>query len=207
MHLSRNGKLGVVAVVAVALAAGGAAYASTKLHSSSSSASSRGPGFFNGQRPSGSANGYGFPGGGPGNGTRGPRGGLGFGGGLEAAASYLGLSTSELFQDLRSGKTLAQLANATDGKSATGLIAAMVAAEQKQLDQAVSAGTITQSQADQLSANIKSRVTAMVNGQGFGGRGGGFGGPPGGGNGFGPGQRGGGQTPSQGSSSSGTTQT
>lgn len=196
MQISKNGKLGIAAVVAVALAAGGAAFAATKLHTSTSTTGS--PQGFLGRRPAGYGNG--FPGGG-----RGGFGGGGFGaraGGLPAAAAYLGIGTQQLFQDLRSGKTLAQVANATSGKSASGLIDAMVAAEQKQLDQAVQNGNLTQAQADRLSANIKSQVTAMVNGQGFGGRGRGFGGPPGGGNGFGFGQGGGGggSAPSQGSS-------
>ncbi len=196
MHLSRNGKLGIVAVVVVALAAGGAAYAATKFHTSSSTPQAA-QGF--GQRPAG----YGFPGG-QGQGGGGFRGGgLGRAGGLQAAATYLGISTTQLFQDLSSGKTLAQVANATSGKSASGLIAAMVAAQQQQLDQAVQNGELTQAQADQFEANIKTRVTAMVNGEGFGGRGRGFGGPPGGGNGFGFGGGGGGDNaPSQGTSPS-----
>jgi hypothetical protein len=187
MHLSKNGKLGIVAVVAVALAAGGAAFAATKIHTSSSAQGLQGFG----QRPSG----YGFPGG--------QRGGFGARvGGLAAAATYLGLTTQQLFQDLQSGKTLAQIANSTSGKSASGLIDAMVAAERQRLDQAVQAGSLTQAQADQLESRITARVTAMVNGTGFGGRGGGFGGPPGGGNGFGfgPGGGGGGSAPPQGSS-------
>jgi len=201
MHLSRNGKLGLLAVVVVALAAGGAAYAATQLHTTKHvtgtfrpSASGYGGGFGRG----GGFRGRDGDGGGPG--------GFGFrgaGGSFQAAASYLGLSTAQIFQDLQSGKTLAQIADATSGKSASGLIDAMVKAERQQVDQAVSSGTLTQSQADRLTANLKSRVTAMVNGTGFGGGGRGFGGPPGGGNGFG-GQGGGGgnPAPSQGSSPS-----
>jgi len=189
MNLSRNGKLGVVAVLAVALAAGGAALAATKLHSGGgSNAAQRGFGA-TGFRPGGGYGGSGgfTPGGGSGgSGFRG-RGGFGAGGSLQAAASYLGISTSDLFTDLRSGKTLAQIASSTSGKSASGLIDAMVSAEKKQLQQAVSSGRVSQSQATQLESNLKTRITGQVNGSGFGGRGGfgggggGFGGPPGGG--------------------------
>jgi len=183
MKLSRNGKLGVLAVIAVALAAGGAAFAAARLHASGGSTAAR-PGFgATGFRPG--ARGYGSPGGftpgsGSGRGFRG--GGFGPGGGFEAAASYLGISTSDIFSDLQSGKTLAQIANATNGKSASGLIDAMVSAEKKQLDRAVQSGRLSQSQATQLESDLKTRITDEVNGTGSGGRGGFFGGgePPGG---------------------------
>ncbi len=210
MDISRNRKLGVAAVVVVALAAGGAALAAGKLHGSSGSSSGLrgGPPGFSGSRPSGTFNGprqfgYGFQGGSrPRGGGFGGR-GFGFGGpfgGLSAAASYLGVSTSRLTTQIAAGKTLAQIANGTSGKSASGLIDAMVAAQQKQLDQAVSNGQLTQSQADQLQANLKTRVTAMVNGT-FGPGRGGFGRPDGdqGGSGFG-GPSNGGTPPSGGTS-------
>jgi hypothetical protein len=87
-----------------------------------------------------------------------------FGDDLAAAASYLGLTTDQLKTDLQSGKTLAQIADATGGKSAAGLIDALVAAETKELDAAVSAGKLTQAQEDTITANLKQRVTALVNG-------------------------------------------
>jgi hypothetical protein len=103
------------------------------------------------------------------------RGGFGFrrGGpeGLQAAAMYLGISMSQLFTDLRSGKSLADIAKTTDGKSVQGLVDAMVAAEKKQIESAVSAGTLTRAEADRIEADLESRVTAMVNGT-FPGRGG-----------------------------------
>jgi hypothetical protein len=69
--------------------------------------------FVNGVRPAG----------GPGFGHHGP----GFD--LSTAASYLGLTVAQLQADLQSGQTLAQVANATSGKSAAGLIQALVAAD------------------------------------------------------------------------------
>lgn len=47
--------------------------------------------------------------------------------GLDAAATYLGTTPDALHTQLESGSTLAQIANATSGKSAAGLIAALVA--------------------------------------------------------------------------------
>ncbi|MGO9489006.1 MAG: hypothetical protein ACLQBB_08295 [Solirubrobacteraceae bacterium] len=49
---------------------------------------------------------------------------------LSAAAGYLGVSSTELRRELHSGRTLAQLANATPGHSEAGLIAALAAATQ-----------------------------------------------------------------------------
>src|SRR6185312_15130155 len=43
-------------------------------------------------------------------------------GDLKAAAGYLGLTVAQLRADLKAGKTLAQVADATPGKSADGLV-------------------------------------------------------------------------------------
>jgi hypothetical protein len=108
-----------------------------------------------------------------------------------AAATYLGITTDVLKSDLQSGKTLAQIADATTGKSATGLIQALVASEQSKLDAAVTAGKLTQAQEQTLLANLQQRVTDLVNGtrpafpgpgKGFGHRGGPHDGRPGGSN-------------------------
>jgi hypothetical protein len=83
---------------------------------------------------------------------------------LAAAAGYLGTTTDSLLAQLQSGKTLAQVANATSGKSASGLIDALVAHEKTEIAAAVSAGKLTQAQADQLTANLQQHVTDLVNG-------------------------------------------
>jgi hypothetical protein len=201
---SRNRKLGAIAVAIVALAGVGTAYAASQLHSGSKNAASNGGTFAGGRS-------FGLPpaNNGNGNGFDGRDGGRGFGGGgfggpggsFSAAASYLGISETQLFTDVRSGKTLAQIASSTSGKSTAGLIAAMVAAQKSQLDAAVNSGRITQAMATQIEANTKSRITRMVNG-GFG-RFGGRGGFGGGSNPFGAPS----QPPSQGQSGSGTSPT
>src|SRR4051812_1163805 len=131
--------------------------------------------------PAGRGLGFGTPAGrGLGFGTPAGR-GLGFGrpgaGGddLAAAASYLGTTPADLLAQLGSGKTLAQVANATSGKSAAGLIAALVAHEKQELAAAVSARRLTQAQADAMSAELQQRITDLVNGVHPAGPGRGFG--------------------------------
>jgi hypothetical protein len=60
------------------------------------------------------------------------------GGGLDAAAKYLGLTDAQLFQRLRSGKSLAQIA-ADQNKSVQGLKDALDAEFRKHLDEIVNA--------------------------------------------------------------------
>ena len=82
---------------------------------------------------------------------------------LDTAATYLGLTQSELKTALDGGKTLAQVA--TDkGKTSAGLISAIAAAAKANLDTAVAAGRLTQTEEDTLITNLTSRVTAFVNG-------------------------------------------
>jgi predicted RNA-binding protein associated with RNAse of E/G family len=109
--------------------------------------------FVNGKRPAFA------PGPGFGFGHHGP------GADFEAAASYLGLSATDLFNQLRSGKTLADIASSTSGKSTAGLIDALVAHEKAELADAVKAGTLTQAQADTISSALTQRVTDFVNGK------------------------------------------
>jgi hypothetical protein len=96
---------------------------------------------------------------------------------LSVAATYLGLTESELRTTLRSGKTLAEVANATDGKSADGLIAALIVTAQKNIAADVSSGRLTQAQADQLLSGLKQHITARVNSVGPPGGRHGHGGP------------------------------
>ena len=84
--------------------------------------------------------------------------------GLDAAASYLGMSESALHSALENGKTLAQVAK-DKGKSVDGLVSAMVSAEKAELAAAVKAGRLTQAQANSIQADITSRVTDLVNGK------------------------------------------
>ena len=98
-------------------------------------------------------------------------GGLGKGGldhlgpfaGLDAAASYLGLTETELQARLASGKTLAQIAK-DEGKSVDGLVQALVKQAESKIDAAVADGRLTKAQADDLKSGLEGRVTDLVNG-------------------------------------------
>src|SRR5258708_6344221 len=83
---------------------------------------------------------------------------------LSAAATYLGVTDAALVADVQAGKTLAQVVAATSGKTTSGLIAALVTAETAEINARVTAGTITQAQADAQIANLTTRFTAFVNG-------------------------------------------
>lgn len=82
--------------------------------------------------------------------------------GLEAAASYLGLTQAQLHTQLNSGKTLAQVARDRD-KSVDGLIDALVEAQNEKLDQAVENGRLTQAQANEIKQGQRERIADFVN--------------------------------------------
>ena len=106
-------------------------------------------------------------GGGPGfGGGHGPGGPGGHSDELDAAATYLGLTAADLITKVQAGQTLAQVAGATSGKTAAGLVAALVAAEKTELAAAVTAGRITQAQADTILPTLTATFTAFVNGTG-----------------------------------------
>ena len=84
-------------------------------------------------------------------------------GGLDAAATYLGLTDAQLRTQLESGKSLADVAKA-QSKTVDGLVQAMVDAAKKKLDAAVAAGRLTQSRADSILSELKSHTADFVNG-------------------------------------------
>ena len=67
----------------------------------------------------------------------------------EAAAKALGISRDELFERMRDGKTLEEIAK-DEGKSFDDVKAAVKAAVKKELDEAVKEGRLTQKQADEI---------------------------------------------------------
>jgi hypothetical protein len=83
--------------------------------------------------------------------------------GLDAAASYLGLSEAQLQSELQSGKTLAQIAQA-QGKSVDGLKQALLTDAKSHIDQAVTDGKITSAQEQQMLNDLSSRLDDIVNG-------------------------------------------
>jgi hypothetical protein len=81
---------------------------------------------------------------------------------LRAAAQYLQLERPTLAENLRSGQTLAQIANAR-GKSVSGLEAAMVGAVKAKLDAGVTAGRLTSTREQQVLARVQKVVNRLVN--------------------------------------------
>jgi len=108
-------------------------------------------------------------------------GGFAAGAEINAAAAKLGMTVQDLMTELRSGKTLADVAKEKN-VSADDLKAAIITAISTQIDQAVTNGKLTQAQADQLKSNLNSQIDlnkSWPNGGGFKGfgRGRGFGRP------------------------------
>jgi hypothetical protein len=98
----------------------------------------------------------GLRGGGPGFGHH------GHGARLDAAASFLGLTEAELREQLRDGKTLAEIAKA-EGKTVAALVDALVAAAKAELAEAVENGRLTDAQRDRIVEELEERITAGVN--------------------------------------------
>lgn len=90
---------------------------------------------------------------------------------LSAAATAIGISEAELQTALKSGQSIAQVAQAK-GVHLNKVIEALVAAAKADLAAQVQAGTITQAQADQRAANLTQHLTQFVNHIGRPGRGG-----------------------------------
>jgi hypothetical protein len=114
--------------------------------------------------PGDHARGIGGPGGGP----------ISF----DAAATYIGVTTSELQTQLAAGKSLSAIAVA-NGKTADGLKAALTTAAKTDLDAAVTAGRLTAAQETTILANLPARLDQEISETHSGGFGGGPGGPGG----------------------------
>ncbi|NOV02893.1 hypothetical protein [Paenibacillus planticolens] len=129
----------------------------------------------------------GFMGGFPG----GDRGGKGHGSNLlEQTATILGVEESAVQEALKAGKTLSAFA-VEKGLTEADYVAKLVAAETTAVNAEVTAGKLTQDQADKMLSGLSDRITKQVQStrpeEGFGGRGGdhrGPGGPGGFGGGF-----------------------
>ena len=83
--------------------------------------------------------------------------------GLDAAATYLGLTESQLQTQLQAGKSLSDVAKAND-KTVDGLVAAMVADAKQHIAADVAAGRLTEAQQTQILSDLERHITDMVNG-------------------------------------------
>ena len=82
--------------------------------------------------------------------------------GPAAIAAYLDLTPAELREQLRSGKTLAQIAVA-QGKTVSGLEAAISTDVQAHLDRAVAGGRLSAAQEQAILTRLKTRLDDIVN--------------------------------------------
>jgi uncharacterized protein YidB (DUF937 family) len=97
---------------------------------------------------------------------------------MDAAAGVLGMTTDELITELKTGKSLADVAEAK-GISVDDLKAKLLEQVHTQLDSLVAEGKLTQAQADSMYTCTESRIDAIVTAQpgpcgicgGMGGRG------------------------------------
>jgi AraC-like DNA-binding protein len=88
---------------------------------------------------------------------------------IAAAASYLGLTEVQLFDQLRAGKSLAQIAKA-HGKSASGLENALLADMRAKLDRERTDGRITGSQEQRILGRFQGVISQLMTHSGFGPR-------------------------------------
>lgn len=84
-----------------------------------------------------------------------------------ALAEKLGLTSDELYAEVNSGKTIAQVAE-EKGVSRTDLVAALETAHQTSLAQAVADGYLTQEQADSILTQMAGRYEWMIDNMGTG---------------------------------------
>jgi hypothetical protein len=78
------------------------------------------------------------------------------------AAAYLGVAPATLRTELSSGKTLAQLASSTPGKSTQGIEARLLAARRKRVVQRLAAGRIPSARAARITQRLRARIDALV---------------------------------------------
>jgi hypothetical protein len=83
---------------------------------------------------------------------------------LTLAGAYLGLARARLRSELRSGRTLAQIANGTSRRSAGGLLDALIAARQQRLSDGTSPDAVSQATQRARLARLRARLSAEVYG-------------------------------------------
>jgi polyhydroxyalkanoate synthesis regulator phasin len=104
----------------------------------------------------------------------GPRGGFGRGGAVKeqftAVAQQLGMDPQDLLTELRSGKSLADVAKAK-GVDPQTIIDSLVTAANAKIDDAVKNGKLDQAKADEMKQKLPDHIKDLVNHQGFEGKG------------------------------------
>jgi hypothetical protein len=81
---------------------------------------------------------------------------------FDTAANAIGISTDELAQELRSGRSIADVARSKNVDPQK-VVDALVDRFRQRLDRAVASGRYTRAEADQILAQERTRITDMVN--------------------------------------------
>ncbi|MEC0231639.1 hypothetical protein [Paenibacillus alba] len=90
------------------------------------------------------------------------KGGFEFGKGPQDYAAILGINPSVLKEEIKQGKTLAQIALDKANLTEEALLGKLTEAETKKIDDALSAGKIKQEQADKLKSGLVERLKKVV---------------------------------------------
>ena len=80
----------------------------------------------------------------------------------KASVDYLGIPADQVKAQLKAGKSLGEIANATPGKSRDGLLRALDDAAAARLKAAVDAGKITPAQAETLRTKVDQAIVRIV---------------------------------------------
>ncbi len=81
---------------------------------------------------------------------------------VKQSVDYLGLPADKVMAQLKAGKSLGEIANATPGKSRDGLLRALDDAAAARIKAAVDAGKITQAQAETLRTKVDEAIVRVV---------------------------------------------
>ncbi|UJF34000.1 YckD family protein [Paenibacillus hexagrammi] len=82
--------------------------------------------------------------------------------GMMDPASVLGIDASVFKEEIKQGKTIAQIAEEKANLTEDALLQKLTEAETKRIDDAVTAGKLTQEQADKMKAGLADRLKKMV---------------------------------------------
>jgi hypothetical protein len=81
---------------------------------------------------------------------------------LKESVTYLGIPADQVKKDLMSGQSLGDIAKATPGKSRDGLVDDLQAKAAERIKAAVTAGKLTQAEADKLTPKVDEAITKIV---------------------------------------------
>ena len=80
----------------------------------------------------------------------------------DSAAGYVGMKPVDLMTQLKAGKSLADVASATTGKSRDGLVAALTTAASTKIDTAVPDGTLSAEQAAKAKQKLSAEIAKLA---------------------------------------------